>query len=439
MSLLSRLCRNGNLLVIAIIAVHASLWILGSTIELDSTGDILFAYKPWVDALHINGKWGGINAEWVYPFVAWIPLLFARALAFTDYKTAWLLMACGLNVVALCQIIGWGRRPQNFKVVWYFLGFIGLLGPVAISRLDGISVAVALLAVSSIQLVVGTGDQSERVSLRTDRTLVWLTLAAWMKVWTIALVLGLFKTKEAFRRQLLVLAATCFALVGIAALFGANQNLFSFLWFQSNRGLQIESPIANVWVWLASLKVGDAKIYFDQDLITWQVSGPGAGLVSALMGPAMLVAICITALLIWRGNKAGASAARLASLGGLTAALDLIVFNKVGSPQYQLWLAVPVAMGLFFGLAKWQVPVFLTLLLAAVTQVVYPIMYNQVVLAEPLAVLFLTERNLILIGFLVWANLQLGKLGDSRLAKEDAMLQAEPGSNRPLAVEQLGD
>jgi len=73
-------------------------------------------------------------------------------------------------------------------------------------------------------------------------------------------------------------------------------------------------------------------------------------------------------------------------------------------------------MGVFFGLAKWQVPVFLTLLLAPLTQVVYPIMYSQVVLAEPLAVLFLTERNLILIGFLVWANLELGKLGDAASA-----------------------
>ena len=416
MKTLSRLGHNGSILVLAIVAVHAGLWILGSTIESDSTGDILYAYKPWVDALHVRGKWGGINAEWVYPFVAWVPLLLAKLMFFTDYKTAWLLMACILNAFALGQIIGWGRRPQNSKVIWYFLAFIALLGPVAISRLDGISVALALFGVASLQLVANNVDAGEKLGLRTDRALVLLTIAAWMKVWTVALVLGLIRTKATLRRQAIVLVVTCGAIVSLGALLGANANLFSFLWFQSNRGLQIESPIANVWVWLATLKSGDSFIYFDNALITWQVSGPGDSLASTLMGAAMLVAIYITALLIWQGNKSGVSAARLASLGGLTATLDLIVFNKVGSPQYQLWLAVPVAMGLYFGLENWRVPVVATLVLAAITQVVYPVLYTELVQAQPLAVSFLTVRNTILIALLVWANLELGKRPKTSLA-----------------------
>jgi hypothetical protein len=416
MKTLVRLASNGSVVVLAIIAVHAGLWLLSSVGDLNPTGDILFAYKPWVDALHVNGKWGGINAEWVYPFVAWVPLLIAKVMFFTDYETAWLLMACILNAFALGQIVGWGRRMQNVKVVWYFLVFIALLGPVAISRLDGISVALALFGVASLQLVASTLESEERLVLRTDRALVWFTVAAWMKVWTVALVLGLLRTKEVFRRQILMLVVTCGAIVGIAALLGANINLFSFLWFQSNRGLQIESPIANVWVWLAISKTGDSLMYFDDPLITWQVTGPGTVFASTLMSSAMLVAIYITAMLIWQGNKAGVSAARLASLGGLTATLDLIVFNKVGSPQYQLWLVVPVAMGLYFGLENWRVPVVATLLLAAVTQVVYPILYMQLVSGNALALSFLTARNIILIAFLVWANLELGKRPKASLA-----------------------
>jgi hypothetical protein len=402
--------------VLAIILVHSGLWILGSTIESDAMGDILFAYEPWVNALHAGGKWGGINAEWVYPFVAWVPLLIAKLMFFTDYKSAWVLMACTLNVFALGQIVGWGRRLQNYKVVWYFLGFIVLLGPVAISRLDGISVSLALFGVASLQLVANQVDSIERVVLRTDRALILLTIAAWMKVWTVALVLGLLKTKETFRRQLLVLTVTCGAIIGTAALLGANVNLFSFLWFQSNRGLQIESPVANFWIWLATFKTGDAVIYFDYPLITWQVSGPASEIASTLTLSAMLVAIYITAMLIWNGNKAGVSATRLASLGGLTATLDLIVFNKVGSPQYQLWLAVPVAMGLYFGLENWRVPVVATLLLAVLSQLIYPIMYTQLIKAEPPSVSVLTARNLVLIALLVWSNLELGKRPKTELA-----------------------
>jgi len=409
LNIITRLSRNSALLLIAIIAVHVGLWILGSTIEADSTGDVEYSYKLWVDALHVNGKWGGINAVWVYPFVAWIPMLLAKILVFTDYKTAWLAIASLLNIFAIGQLIGWGRRPQNYKAAWYFLAFIAALGPVAISRLDGISVSIALLGVASLQVVSNSNDSFGKISLRSNRALIWFTVVAWMKVWTVALVIGLLSTKETLRRQLWVIASTCGVIIAFAALLGANLNLFSFIWFQSNRGLQIESPIANIWVWLTALKSGDSLIYFDNMLITWQVSGPGDALVSTLMGLAMLVAISITGYLIWQGHKSGVEVTRLASLGALTATLDLIVFNKVGSPQYQIWITVPVVMGLYFGLKNWRVPVIATLLLAALTQVIYPIMYTHLVVAEILPVWVLTARNLILIALLVWSNIQLGK------------------------------
>jgi len=409
MRFIRQLAKNGYALVAFAIVVHLALVIIGSTVAKEATGDVLNSYKPWVDALHVRGKWGGINTEWVYPFLAWAPILLAKVMVFVDYQSAWLIMACALSIFALGQLVSWGRRRQNFKAVWYYLAFIGLLGPVAITRLDGISVSLALIGVASLQIIGNTDGRGDRLTLRTDRALIWLTIAAWIKVWAIALILGLLQLGKNFRRQILVVAITGASVLALAGLLGANGNLFSFIWFQSNRGLQIESPIANTWVWLAALKVPGSIIYFDTELMTFQVSGPLDSVFSALMGYAMLVAIAITALLIWQGNRAGVPAARLASLGGLTATVDLIVFNKVGSPQYQLWIVVPVVMGLYFGLTNWRVPVIATLLLAALTQVVYPIMYTSLVEADPLAVSFLTARNLVLIALLVWSNIELGK------------------------------
>ena len=95
----------------------------------------------------------------------------------------------------------------------------------------------------------------------------------------------------------------------------------------------------------------------------------------------------------------------------MTATLDLIVFNKVGSPQYQLWLVAPVIMGLVFGLKNWRLPTLSVLALALLTQLVYPLLYNDMIALSPVPVFVLGLRNLGLIALLVWSNLELGALG----------------------------
>jgi len=125
----------------------------------------------------------------------------------------------------------------------------------------------------------------------------------------------------------------------------------------------------------------------------------------------LLIAISITGFLHWRGLKAGANSAQLASATALTATLDLIVFNKVGSPQYQLWLVAPVILGLAIGAKKWGVPTYFVLGLALLTQLVYPVFYSNLIATEPFAVAILGARNLGLIVLLVWANLRLTGMG----------------------------
>jgi hypothetical protein len=127
---------------------------------------------------------------------------------------------------------------------------------------------------------------------------------------------------------------------------------------------------------------------------------------------ALAVAIAVTVWLIAKALKAGADSYRLIALAALTATLDLIVFNKVGSPQYQLWLVVPVMLGLALGLKNWRKPTIAVLCLGLLTQLIYPVLYVALVSGPaPLPVLVLGVRNLLLIALLVWSNLQLGKLG----------------------------
>ena len=59
----------------------------------------------------------------------------------------------------------------------------------------------------------------------------------------------------------------------------------------------------------------------------------------------MVIAVVVIAgLLIWAHAQAADRSARLLLVGALALTTAFVVFNKVGSPQYMLWLA-PIVVG----------------------------------------------------------------------------------------------
>ncbi|KTR38268.1 hypothetical protein NS263_14110, partial [Curtobacterium oceanosedimentum] len=91
----------------------------------------------------------------------------------------------------------------------------------------------------------------------------------------------------------------------------------------------------------------------------------------------------------------------------------LIAVNKVGSPQYVGWYAVPVVWGLVAGYpsARRFLPVAIGLLpLALLTQVIYPGFYDQLLAVRPWMVSVLTVRNALEVVVLVWAVVVLVRL-----------------------------
>ena len=86
-------------------------------------------------------------------------------------------------------------------------------------------------------------------------------------------------------------------ILAIGYFLGGNENLFSFVTMQGNRGLQVESVAATFWVWAAKAHLPGAGIYFDTALVTNQVSGSFTAEVSSLLGLVMVAALAITAWL----------------------------------------------------------------------------------------------------------------------------------------------
>jgi hypothetical protein len=123
-----------------------------------------------------------------------------------------------------------------------------------------------------------------------------------------------------------------------------------------------------------------------------------------------VAALAITVWLGFRAHKAGAKSKHLFAIMSLTATLDLIVFNKVGSPQFEGWLAVPIMAGILFGVSRWRAATVMALAIGLLTNLLYPIFYSDLTMLGPVGVGLLTARNLLLIALLVWSNIRLTRL-----------------------------
>jgi hypothetical protein len=160
-------------------------------------------------------------------------------------------------------------------------------------------------------------------------------------------------------------------------------------------------------MWLA--KFGSANLFFDDVVLTNQVSGTFVQELASISNYVLFGALGITFFLAIRAIRAGRDRTQVFVLASLTGVLDLIVFNKVGSPQFMIWLAVVLVALVYFGVNKSKLPIALGAAILLLTQLVYPIFYVDLLGLETLPLGILTLRNLLLVALLVWANLQLSK------------------------------
>lgn len=391
------------LLLIAGLLAH--LWLIFTGLRSPSTpmGDILFAYQPWVQFMIDSKKLLGINVDWVYPYPAMVPMWASALINPNDFQAGWLTIITALNLTLVAMIANFGRQNAEstlrFSAAWFWIFFLVALGPVSISRVDSFSVVVALLGVMAL------------VNRKLNASTTWFAIGAAIKIWPAALLVSAMAASKYRRRILVSAATTAAALVVLAFLLGANMSLFSFLNNQNGRGIQIESPIAGFFLWSGVAGLSNNGLYYDTVMMTFQVSGDGAALVSSLMTIAMAVAIAITAFLAWRAARAGVGYRAIMPIAVLTATLDLIVFNKVGSPQFVTWLAVPVILGILFAAPNWRLPLFSVVAIALLTNLVYPVFYDELLKLNPAALALVTVRNILYIALLVWANVKLTALG----------------------------
>jgi hypothetical protein len=381
--------------IVVQLALAASCLVPGVTGN--SFNDVTGFYRVWAENAVHAGQWPAITMPWVYPIVALVPMLLPLIGGAAGYGAVWLLQVSLLNAAAFGVLISRTTAPRA-RAAWFWLAAMLALGPIALGRLDVISVALAVLGA---------------VALATRPWLagVLLALGTWVKFWPAAIVLAaVVAAKERWR----VLAAAVAASVAIVVLavvaFGARY-AFSFVGQQSGRGLQVESPFATPLLWAAWARMPGLRVYYDTGIYTFQVSGPGASALAHAADWAMPLAVLAAVLIGLRATLRKAEPRQATALLALALTVGFCAFDKVGSPQYHAWFAVPVMLGLMASGRRFALPAWLVLASTLLTQLIYPWFYDALLALHPLMLVAISARNALELTIFAWALAALWRAG----------------------------
>ena len=342
----------------------------------------------------------------------------------TGYLVAFIVLMLALDAL-LTYLLWRGAGRRHDLAVDFWIAYVFLVGPLCYTRFD------------MVPAVLAGG------ALLAARTRPWLTgaltgLGAAIKLWP-ALLAGAFAVRRPGRVPMLgAFVGVGFGLAGLSLVTGGASRLFSPLTWQSGRGLQIES------VWATPLMVARAV---DPERWTvrystfqaYEVFGPGVPALLTVSTVATVVGLLVTVALFVRGFwHPRVSPVALGLLVLATIAITTIT-NKTLSPQYLLWLGGPAAVLLLARGSegpRWHRVLdrlaIQLLVLALLTQLTYPLLYNGILGRGPSAFMVVSTvvtslRNLSLLVLTVevcryaWTAL-------TRPAPRRAWTEPDPGS-----------
>ncbi|MGP9503017.1 glycosyltransferase 87 family protein [Specibacter sp. AOP5-B1-6] len=372
-----------------------------------------FIYRIWA-SVDFNETLVVGPSPWVYPILALIPMAIADLFGPAPFLFIWVLMIAALNTVAVGKLTNWGKKRETIPAGLWWIAFTALLAWLGFARVDGLTAPVVLIALS-----IGVASPF--------LTSVILSVATWTKVWPAAVVLALFTVVKQRVQVVLAGVLVTAVVVAVALAMNALPKLLNFLLEQGDRGMQLEATFTTPWLWMSVLGLGGARMYMNQDINSMQVDGPGSEVMSFLMQPLLIAAaLLVAALVFWAlhtgKRNGGADRTALLLFGSLALVTAFVVFNKVGSPQFMVWLAPAVAVGLSYQWKAWRVPATMLIGVAILTFLVYPLFYDALSHNNPAMAAVLTLRNLLLVVLFVWSVRQLFLMGrnPSRIPRHDA-------------------
>ena len=291
-----------------------------------------------------------------------------------------------LTSAVFAALLWWrGKVRGTATAVWFWILFIAVSGPIVVTRLD---LFLGLVIAAAVWLLFS----NSRARHLAPALLATTTM---MKLWPGvlgAVLIGGWRRRSTWVR-VAVFAVSLAALCLLVVAAGPVDRLVSPLTYQGDRGLQIESVAATPLMLAAAIAsyrdpstAGTWEIGYAASK-SYEITGPGADAAIAVATVAqvvMLLAAAVWAVVRlvrddWTPTLVLASVLLLTVL--------VVATNKVFSPQYIVWLAPVAAVGLLVLTGKtrrWILAVSgLVLLLAALTAMVYPLLYDGLLSSAP--------------------------------------------------------
>ncbi|TQJ34621.1 glycosyltransferase 87 family protein [Arthrobacter sp. SLBN-122] len=390
----------------AVVHVYFLSWMASFFLNGDTFSDTE-QYRQWATAGYNPSDLTGKISPWVYPVLAQIPIFLANVAGPSLYLLVWFLIITALNAVGLVYLTRGPRKVTGIAPAWWWLFFTVFMGYLSFARVEGITapiVLIALLYAAERPVVSG----------------VLLSIATWIKVWPAAVLVPIVIASHR-RLQVVLAGAAVTAVVGVGTwLTGGLPHIMDFLLNQGERGMQLEATFSTPWVWLSVFHIAGSKMADNTAINSTEVYGPGAGTAAFLMQPLLILAAITAAILLVRAMRRGAEREELFLEGSLMMVTAFIVFNKVGSPQFIIWLAPVIIAGLTHDWERWKVPAALLMGIAMTTFVIYPLFYTPLIHAHPVMAAILTTRNVLLVVLLWWSVKRTAELGRKTSARVPA-------------------
>lgn len=395
---------------IGFMLAHAWIILQAWVFEAQILGDVNL-YQWWVRNGMDAGWWPVFDYSWVYPIGALAPMAIPALLAESTngYYWVWMGLVTAANATAVLLL---GRaRPRGRAAVWFWLAFLVALGPIWIGRLDGLLAPIILIA-----LLVAARRPALAMTLAT--------VGAWIKIAPGAVALALAATasgaKTFVRNVVLPGAAVCAVVVGVAFAGNGEDNVLDVFGEQGDRQLQVEAVGATPFT-VARLWDSSIQVEYDDVIYTYEVQGAAADATAQALDVALpIAAVLLAALVWWAARRRPDRVGDVLLLGAAAELLALIVFNKVGSPQFIAWIGPPMAAAIALGSRSqgtrrtWFLPALGTIVVARLTMEIYPLQYGEFLGGWPLPTMIGALRNALLVALLAGAVVRLVQLARSR-------------------------
>jgi Glycosyltransferase family 87 len=438
-------------------------WAVGRTLVLALVlaGRVLGAQQGVLGDVRIYAVWGARLAHggglpvhddrWQYPPGAAVLLVIPgvlRRLSYLPYPAGFLLLLLAVDAALTAALLRSSTRAARIWVVG-----VCALGPVALARFDMVPAAFAVAALLAL-----AGGRFERAG-------AGICAGALLKVWPALLLAGLpFRPVRGWLRLAAGMAAAAGGMALVFLATGWWRDAFGFVGAQEARGLQVEAVPATPFLVARMLGVGDAPAYSYGSL---QFSTPAARTVATVCSLVEMVLVVGATLWWWsrarRTPQTGAALAERTADRAFALLLIVLLSSRVLSPQYLVWLIGLVAaraavaevaaraadgvagMGvaggspagpadpddpvrwadagpdpehLAAGPALWRRMTGVLLVASLMSQVIYPLRYNDVIDGRIVAGSLLVLRNLLLITITVYAiRLAAARSPSERLPK----------------------